>query len=352
MTTTAETVHQVDWSIPAAKLVLSVEEAKDRDKWLHVRRQGLGGSDIATLMGHNKYSSPYFLWLDKTSNEPALDEPSEAMWWGSYTEAGQAQQFEKKTGLATRRAGTCAHREEAWQMVNLDRLVADGGILECKDHELMSDAAQVILKGNVTDAAMDQLQWGLHVTGRSHAWFVAKIGKTTKVIGPIDKDSARIEKMRSIATTFWHDHVLTNTPPPVDYATISDDELVARWPHVDPSKVVEADALAIEMDLEALAAATEQEKQAKQLADSIKRRLKAVAGDAELVLADGRPAYRCTPNGTFSSSRFTKEHGDIAAAYTVEKEALDTKALAAAQPDLFTQYRARVIRPITQKEAS
>jgi putative phage-type endonuclease len=349
MTATAERT-EVNWSVPAAKLVLTIADATDRDRWLKVRRSGLGGSDVATLMGHNKYSSPYFLWLDKTSTEAPVDDQSEAMWWGSYTEAGQAQQFEKKTGLATRRAGTYANRVEPWQMVNLDRLVTDGGILECKDHELMSDAAKVILKGDVTPAAMDQLQWGLGVTGRSHAWFVAKVGKTTHVIGPIDRDSARIEQLRSAAGTFWHDHVLTNTPPPVDYATVTDDEIAARWPTIDPDKIVHADPLVVEMELAALADAEAEAKKAKAIVESVKTRLKALAGDAELVLAGDRPAYRCTPNGTFAPTRFTKEHPDLADQFTITKPALDTKALESTYPAVYAEYRARVVRPIKESK--
>ena len=43
----------------------SVESA--RQEWLQARKLGIGGSDVAAILGLSKYKSPYQLWLDKTS---------------------------------------------------------------------------------------------------------------------------------------------------------------------------------------------------------------------------------------------------------------------------------------------
>lgn len=34
--------------------------------WLESRRQGIGGSDMGTILGLNAYKTPYELWLEKT----------------------------------------------------------------------------------------------------------------------------------------------------------------------------------------------------------------------------------------------------------------------------------------------
>ena len=45
------------------KLILSVKEAKDHDKWLSARNMGIGGSDAGVIMGLNPYKSPFsFGW--------------------------------------------------------------------------------------------------------------------------------------------------------------------------------------------------------------------------------------------------------------------------------------------------
>ena len=48
--------------------------AKERhEAWLKHRREGLGGSDMATILGLNKYKTPYELWLEKTGREQPVD---------------------------------------------------------------------------------------------------------------------------------------------------------------------------------------------------------------------------------------------------------------------------------------
>ena len=41
-------------------------------EWLEDRKRGIGGSDVATVLGLNKYKSPYQLWLEKTGHAPSL----------------------------------------------------------------------------------------------------------------------------------------------------------------------------------------------------------------------------------------------------------------------------------------
>lgn len=34
--------------------------------WLESRKKGVGGSDVSTIMGLNKYKTSYQLWMEKT----------------------------------------------------------------------------------------------------------------------------------------------------------------------------------------------------------------------------------------------------------------------------------------------
>ena len=346
MTTTIKEAST--WGAPAGRLLLPVNAP--RDEWLQARRTGVGGSDIATIMGHNRYSHIYELWLDKTSNDKAVDEQSEAMWWGSHTERLTAQRFEQVTGLVTKRAGTYRHRDCAHHMVNPDRFSADGGVVEIKDHELLSDAGSLAVKGTIPDAAFDQIQWNLHVTGRQTGWFAAKVGKQTVVLSA-PRDDDFIDRLVEAADDFWR-HVTEGTPPPVDPVSATDAELVARWPTTTVGEATDAtdQAMVVEMQLESLAQAAAEVKRWKQVEAAAKTQLKAIAAGREFVTVDGRPVVRIAANGTFSPTRFTKDHPGLATEYETTKTVLDTKRLAADHPDLYAQYRAQVIRPITNKE--
>lgn len=283
----------VDYKAPAGRLVLPADA--DRDAWLRQRQQGIGGTDIATLMGANRYATPFDVWQDKLN--PAPEEiDSEVLWWGTHTEALTVAQFEMKTGLETRRAGTYVSRANERHYVNPDRFTSDGGVLEVKDHEQMTPAGRMVLAGEITPHAWNQLQWAMHVTGRSHGWFAAKVGKQTKVLGPFPRDDEHIARQVEAADRFWQ-HVVDKTPPPMDLATVTPDELAVRYP-----EVIEPDAKAEVMDLpvpdillDDLARLAELKAGAKAIGDEqkdIETRIKAAIGEREFLTVNGRPVAR------------------------------------------------------------
>lgn len=50
-----------------------------RAQWLELRRQGIGGSDVAAILGLSKWRTALEVWQDKTATAPADDrEPSQA----------------------------------------------------------------------------------------------------------------------------------------------------------------------------------------------------------------------------------------------------------------------------------
>lgn len=307
---------RTDWACPRGRLVLRADAA--RGDWLSARRAGIGGSDVATLAGANRYSNPFAIWQSKV-DDPGDDEQSEAQWWGQHTEALTTDRFETITGLRTRRAGMYAHRDHAHHLVSVDRLVSDGGVLEVKDHEVLSIAGKHVLAGRITDHARLQLQWAMHVTGRSHGWFAAKVGKTTNVLGPIYPDFDTITWLVGLADGMWS-QVQDRTPPPVDPFHLADGELAARFPTViEADAAVEADVPDLVMDdLSALAAAKADIAAATARKAAIEDRLKAQIGDREYLTVAGRPV-----------ARWQQVAG---------RKSLDTKALDAAHPGLRDQY--------------
>lgn len=43
------------------------------EEWLKIRDKGIGGSDVGTILGYNKYKSSYTLFLEKTGRQKADD---------------------------------------------------------------------------------------------------------------------------------------------------------------------------------------------------------------------------------------------------------------------------------------
>jgi plasmid stabilization system protein ParE len=72
-----------------------------------------------------------------------------------------------------------------------------------------------------------------------------------------------------------------------------------------------------------------------------------IIGDREQITADGRAVAFYRHDGRFSVKRFTEDMPHIASQYMRERveTSLDEAALKADHPYLYTQYRARTLRP-------
>lgn len=50
----------------------TTKESRHR-AWLAFRTEGVGGSDMSTILGLNTYTTPYELWLEKTGRQKPED---------------------------------------------------------------------------------------------------------------------------------------------------------------------------------------------------------------------------------------------------------------------------------------
>ena len=107
-----------------AKLIMTVEQMKDRDVWRQTRNLGIGGSDAGAIMGMNPWKSKYQLWLEKTGQaEPEDISGKESVYWGTVLEAPVADRFAELTGKKIRRAGMMQNVKDPWMLANVDRLI-------------------------------------------------------------------------------------------------------------------------------------------------------------------------------------------------------------------------------------
>lgn len=107
-----------------------------REEFLLRRKTGIGGSDVAAVMGYSKYRNAYDVWLDKTSDDVDL-EPNDILDLASYLEEYTAQKYAAITGHKVRRlTKELIHAEYPFLKSNIDREIClderGVGILECK----------------------------------------------------------------------------------------------------------------------------------------------------------------------------------------------------------------------------
>lgn len=332
------------WSMPDATVILPSDAP--RPQWLAKRRRGLGGSDASTVVGVNRWSSRYELWLDKTGRLPEREQ-SPRMEAGIRMEPVMRQWFTDQTGIAVRRQGLVQSRTRPWQMVSLDGLTIDGGIFEskCTNWRLADEWDD----GQVADHAEVQAQHGLAVTGRTHAWVVALIDGWDFQIRRVERDEKLIEIITSAEDEFWHGHVIADREPAIEPMAL--DVIKERFRDIELATIA-GSPVEMEPVIDEWTTAKAVEKAAEANRKRVEGVLRAALGPAEAMTLLGEPALTCKANGTFASSRFIADHPDLAEELTVDKPALDMDRLKQEHPDLYQTYRARVLRAVTAKKAN
>lgn len=340
-----------DLVIPSGAHVILPLDAP-ADEWHASRKLGLGGSDIPTLLGMDKYTSPLELYYAKRGELPQMPrsaELEEAAEWGHELEDVVARRWARQRGASVMRGpGTLQHPDAPWMLGNVDRLFvappaggfdsAESGVLEVKTR---SEYQLRAWQDDAPDGPALQAHWYLAVTGFDVAYVAALIGGNKLHWHRIERDEELLGDLIDAAADFWR-RVEEGNPPPVD-GTPATKNLLNHLYRVDTDKSVELDRAAVAPLLAVREEALADLASAEQRIDDVENQLRALIGDAELATVDNQTVATWKPNGTFASKRFAQAHPELAETFRT-KTVIDTKRLAAERPDLYAAFRPRVLR--------
>lgn len=174
----------------------------EHKEWLRLRREHIGGSEAAAVIGMNDYQSPYSVWADKLGLLPPKED-NEAMRTGRDLEQYVADRFTEATGKKVRRKNAILINEEIpFAHANVDRMVVgeDAG-LECKTTSVLN--LKKFKNGEYPATYYVQCVHYMMVTGAKR-WYLAVwiIGKEFKWFC-IERDEAEIEALRKAEEEFW-----------------------------------------------------------------------------------------------------------------------------------------------------
>lgn len=232
-----------------------------RADWLALRKSGIGGSDIAAIIGLNRFRGPYDVYMDKTTEADTAEETNEAIHFGILLEDIVAKEFTQRTGMKVQRIN--ATLKNGICIANIDRTIispAISGNVRFKDGALTTDALlecktagfhsawrwgpsqeDLIIKGlPVPHAEMPveylaQIQWYMGITYCKTAYVAVLIGGQDYRIYRVDRDEEIIQSLYEAADEFWQ-HVQKGQPPEPKTA----EEAAKTW-HQDNGEAVEAD---------------------------------------------------------------------------------------------------------------
>lgn len=290
------------------------------EEWREARTKGVGGSDVAAIMGISRWKSPLEVWLEKTGRVPTPDlSDNEKVEWGTRLEPLIADKFaENHPELKVLRKNcTMVSKDRPWAFANVDRELRGGGrgILEIKTAGTRSSDEWVF---GVPDFYMTQVQHYLSVTGWDFAWVAVLIGGQEYREYFVPRDEADIEAIDKAVDTFWNDFVLTGVMPQMTGNGNEGKALTEM--HPDPT----GDYVPVfDCDFPELSESSELQREIKALQERKKmldNEIKARIGDSRGIESESvRCTWVRTVSQRFDQKRFKEEMPDLYGQFTDEK---------------------------------
>lgn len=198
----------------------------DPASWLARRREGITGTDIATILGHNSFDSPFALWHRKAGNLPEIPD-NDRMRIGRILESYVVERFWEAQRCTDPNPEPGGLWGDGWRLATLDRALWRkrlGGerypvsVLECKTvggwQGWGADGTDEVPPG-----VRAQALWGADVLGVP----VAHVGALNRSTGEfrsyvLEIDDTEMDGWKNAADQFLASLRSTGIPPPVDRA--------------------------------------------------------------------------------------------------------------------------------------
>lgn len=210
---------------------LTKEETTERRRlWLEERKSGLGGSDMAAVMGLLPYGRTRLdVWREKTGKATSPDVDSPDKHRGRIVEPILLRLYQEETGrLVTPAAPMLRHKDVPYLFANPDAITfpplmfGDNGSLQKRVLEVKSPRLHVHRRWKAEGLPgkfLIQLNTYMEVTEIPRGAFVFGNLEGMEVVHfDFDQDKVLCAQILAAAEEFWTRWVETDTPPPDDQA--------------------------------------------------------------------------------------------------------------------------------------
>ena len=279
----------------------------NREEWKELRKQYIGGSDAAAVVGLNHFSSPYSLWAEKTGLVQELG-GNLATEVGTYLEEFVAQKFAAETGKKVRKCNySMVNSLYPFAIANIDReIIGEDAGLEIKTTDTLN--LKLFKNGEYPANYYCQCVHYMAVTGKKRWYLAVLIGNREFKTFTIERDQAEIDALMQAEQEFWR-HVETCTPPAVDGTKATTDAITELY---DRSDNTEVDLSAFNASLMQYQLLRNRIKELEADAQEQLNAVKSFMGSSGKGYSDSfRVSWKEQSRRAFDGKRFAEDHPDI-----------------------------------------
>jgi putative phage-type endonuclease len=263
--------------------ILKSENISD-EEFRNLRSKGIGGSDVAAILGLNSYKTIRQVYYDKIDPQGNAKEINESMESGIFLESGIADWYAHRTGYKIIKDNKVRiHKDYPFLLANLDRIaiLPDGSrrVVEIKN---TGTWAYQNWGGEVPLPYFCQVQHYMGITGYDTADFaIVKDGKKLEIY-TVKRDDEFLSLVIPKLVNFWNENVLKGIPPE---PSTSEEVRSVYTKHIE-GKYLEADENLFET-VKQLKKVKEDAKEIKKLEESLEVKIQNQMQDAESLLYSG-----------------------------------------------------------------
>lgn len=213
------------------------EFAANSPEWHALRKSGIGGSDVAAVVGVSKWTSAYALWAQKSGLIADDFSDSEAMEWGRLLEPVIREKFAAKhpDWNVIETDATFRSRDYSWMLGNVDGFIDFGngewGVLEIKTAAYEDDWVNGVPRYYETQVRHYMRVFGLK-RGIVAVLFHGNAYREFEVTANEFVDAADVEAL----VAFW-DCVQSGTAPDWDGSTATYEAVRLMHPDISDESV-------------------------------------------------------------------------------------------------------------------
>jgi putative phage-type endonuclease len=208
----------------------------NREQFLLDRKLGIGGSDIAPIMGLSPYYTPLDVYSEKMSPEVIYEEEGEDLKRGKRVERYILQEYcEANDCKLEVNLPAVIHPEYAFMRGNMDAKVV---------------GQNVIVEAKSTKSPIAKWEKGIPQYYRTQVAYYAMLSNAERVDVPVLfsnwqyacftywRDYEYEARIKKAVIDFWNNHILTCIPPEPSNPA----ELQAVYPKIEDAKTIKADS--------------------------------------------------------------------------------------------------------------
>lgn len=298
---------------------------------VELRKKGLGGSDIAGIVGLSHYKSEFEVYLSKMG-ELEQKEETGPMEWGNRHEETIARKFSEKNEIEViDLKKTFTHPDNPILRCTPDRIVVNGKReqLEIKTADSHIASRWGFDEDDAPQEYLIQVTWNSNIL-RACGEVDGDMNHLAVLIGGNDYREYKVPHDQDLADMlvakgmeWWKNHIVTKTPPEIDGSDMAETWVRSKFPD-SSSPMIASDA---EMDTiaEEWKGLRDEIKEMKLCEDAIKNKVRLLLGDSEGVAGHWGKAYnRRSKDGVTTNYKGLIEKLDVPAVllkqFTEKKE--------------------------------